>query len=261
MENPYLEMVLRIQAKARENSTSFQTYKQGNDLLAEYGLDSVDCPLCNNTGTVQYMKDGYLYSKECRCMPERRYNRRIKNSGMADMIGRYTFDSYQAQDKVRCAIKGRALEFCALNKDAWWYISGRAGSGKTHICVAMCNKFAEYGSDIRYMLWRDEAVELKGKTNEPEYKERMDVLKTVQVLYIDDFFKAGKKDGVQKITEADINLAFELLNARYNNKALRTIISSELSVKDVLAIDEATGSRIWERAWKVRSPDENWRLK
>lgn len=253
-------MVLRIQAKAKANMMICQTYKQGNDLLAEYGLDSVDCPVCNNTGTVQYMKDGFMYSKECRCMPERRYNRRIKNSGMADMIGRYTFDSYQTPDERRKSIKEYAQVFCDA-ESGWWFVSGRAGSGKTHICVAICNRLAEKGNDIRYMMWRDDATELKAILNEPEYKERMDVLKAVQVLYIDDFWKAGKQDGKQKITGADINVAFELLNARYNNKNLRTIISSELSVKEIMEIDEATGSRIWERAMKLRSPEENWRLK
>lgn len=253
-------MVLRIQAQARENSTTFQTYKQGNELLAEYGLDSVDCPICNNTGVVQYMKDGFMYSKECRCMAARRYNRRIERSGMADMIGRYTFANYQTPDKLRQSIKADAQKFCEADR-GWWYISGRPGSGKTHICVAMCNRFAEMGKNIRYMLWRDDSTELKGMLNQPEYKERIEPLKTVQVLYIDDFLKAGKKEGKQKITEADINLAFELLNSRYNNSKLRTIISSELSVKDILEIDEATGSRIWECSFKHRAPEENWRLR
>lgn len=244
-----MEIVLRIQANA---SQTCQTYEG----LKEYGLDSIDCPICENHGYIVYMKEGIQYSKECKCMEQRRYIRRIKLSGMADMMGRYTMKAYQTPDAARREIKAKAMQFCK-EKTGWWYISGRAGSGKTHICVAICNEFATAGKNVRYMLWRDESVELKGMVNEPEYKERMDKLKTVPVLYIDDFFKAGNK----KITDADISLAFELINARYNDSKLRTIISSEISAKELLGIDEATGSRIWERAVKVRAPQENWRLR
>lgn len=242
-------MVLRIQATA---SQTFQTY----ETLKDYGLDGVDCPICENRGYIPYVKDGIQYSKPCSCMEQRKYIRRIKRSGMADMMERYTMDSYQTPDPIRAEIKAKALQFCQAEK-GWWYISGRPGSGKTHICVAICNEFAKAGKNTQYMLWRDESVELKRMVNEKEYKDRMDKLKSVPVLYIDDFFKTGNFN----IRDADINLAFELLNSRYNNSKLRTIISSELSAKELLEIDEATGSRIWERAIKVRSPKENWRLR
>ena len=71
-----------------------------------------------------------------------------------------------------------------------------------------------------------------------------------QVLYIDDLFKIGKgQDGrKQRPTSADVNLAFEILNYRYNKPTCITIISSELYAEDILDIDEAIGSRIYERA-------------
>ena len=40
--------------------------------LAQCGLDNVDCPNCHNTGIITFEKDGYLYSRECDCMPRRR---------------------------------------------------------------------------------------------------------------------------------------------------------------------------------------------
>ena len=64
------------------------------------------------------------------------------------------------------------------------------------------------------------------------------------------------------MTDADINLAFEILNARYNDPMLRTVISSELPVEKILAIDEAVGGRIVERArgFICKAPPENYRL-
>ena len=115
------------------------------------------------------------------------------------------------------------------------------------------------GNSLKYMLWRDESVELKALVNyQEDYNERMQRLKTVKVLYIDDFFKS------KNVTDADINLAFELLNYRYNDSKLRTIISSEKSIEDILSYDEAVGSRIYERCkngFYIDAPDENWRLK
>lgn len=113
------------------------------------------------------------------------------------------------------------------------------------------------GKAVRYMLWRDASAELKGLlTDGDEYQARIKPFKTVPVLYIDDFLKGGHSD-------ADIRLAFEILNSRYNDSALRTIISSELSLFEILGLDEATGGRIYERAkgYVIESPRENWRLR
>ena len=106
------------------------------------------------------------------------------------------------------------------------------------------------------MLWRETAPRLKSLVNDgATYKEIMELLKKADVLYIDDFLKGN-------ITDADINLAFELINARYNDESKRTIISSELSIGAVLNADEAIGSRIVERAqdYCLVSPKENRRL-
>ena len=100
------------------------------------------------------------------------------------------------------------------------------------------------------MLWRDESVKLKATVNDAvQYEKMMQELKTVEVLYIDDFFKIGQMDGgMQKPTAADISLAFEILNYRYNHADKVTIISSESTLEEIFAIDAAVGGRIGERS-------------
>ncbi len=113
------------------------------------------------------------------------------------------------------------------------------------------------GTEIGFMPWREEATALKtGIGDRAWYEGRIRRLKRVPVLYIDDLFKGGA-------TEADVRLAFEILNARYNDTALRTLISSELDLNAILRIDEATGGRIYERSrgFAVRAPDEDLRLR
>ena len=89
----------------------------------------------------------------------------------------------------------------------------------------------------------------------------MSELKSVPVLYIDDLFK-----GAETPTQGDLNIAFELLNHRYNNDSLYTIISTEKLLDDLIRIDEAIGSRIAERSKGHRiqlkpDPSRNWRTK
>lgn len=224
--------------------------------LAEYGLDSVDCPVCGNSGVVvREDEDGIRWARECDCMKQRRSRKWIQKSGLADLLGRYTFSSFTTPDNKRARIKYAASEFCK-DEGGWWFIAGRPGSGKTHICTAICGELLKQ-KEVRYMLWRDEIVKIKASLlNNAAYEAALAPLKRVPVLYIDDFLKG-------KITDADLNVAFEILNARYNDERKRTIISSEMRLHKILELDEAVGSRIYERAkhYCVDAPDENWRLK
>ena len=144
-----------------------------------------------------------------------------------------------------------------------------SGCGKTHICTAICREFLLHESEVVYMLWRDDIVRIKAAiTDSEEYSGEIQRYKQAETLYIDDLFKTGRgqdDSGMQKPTAADINVAFEILNYRYNNK-LPTIISSECTMSELLKIDEAIAGRIVECAspmvLAVR-PDKgkNYRLK
>lgn len=235
------------------SGTSITTTNE--ETLAEYGLDGVNCDICGNKGQLAYYRNGILYSKPCMCMAKRRSFRRIQRSGMADMFSRYTFDNYKTVDEDRKRIKVMAGKF-AMDDSGWFYIAGQSGSGKTHICTAICSALVEGSKDVYYMAWRDESRNLKGLMNTDEVDEPLRKLKKVAVLYIDDFLKGG-------VSEADIRLAFEIINARYNDSSLRTIISSEMTIEEVLEMDEALGSRIYERSkgYTIKAPNENYRLR
>lgn len=240
------------QEKYRNSTTSISTFAS----LDDYGLGGVNCEICGNKGyTAKLNADGSIDSRECKCMAQRRSIRKIRESGMMDMIARYTFNSYQTPDEQRAKIKS-GVEAFAEDKSGWLYIYGRSGSGKTHICTAACVRFISKGTEVYYMSWRDESTALKGLVTDSDiYTKKMNKLKSVPVLYIDDFLKGG-------FTEADLKLAFEVLNARYNDTKLRTIISSEMSIKKLISIDEALGGRIYERSRGriINTPDSNWRI-
>ena len=245
-----LGMLREAQRQYNASGISFTT-----ETLDDYGLGGIDCPDCNNEGWIRFQhEDGTTWSRECPCMKKRNALRRIRKSGLADLMTRYTFDAYQAEDKERKHIKDKAEAFCEA-RDGWLYISGRSGSGKSHICTAICGRLIENGFDVYYMPWRDESTKLKAAVNTEDYEPQIRKLKTVDVLYIDDFLKGSD-------TDADIRLAFEILNARYIDGRLRTVISSERDLKELLSRDEALGGRIYERSRGnvLAAPNENWRL-
>lgn len=226
-----------------------------NETLEDFGLGGVDCPKCGNMGYIPYTKDGEIYSRECECMNTRRSMRRIKNSGMIDLLSRYTFAEYETPDDTRAKIKAAAQKYAEAD-DGWFYIAGQSGSGKTHICTAICSRLMERGKEVYYMKWRDESRQLKAIVNTEDIDPKLEKLKSVPVLYIDDFLKGGAN-------EADIRLAFEILNARYNESKARTVLSSEIGIKELLRVDEAVGSRVYERSrgYRLSAPSENWRLR
>ena len=227
-----------------------------SESLKDFGLDLVNCQKCHNSGMLTWKDEtGALVSRDCECMAVRRSLRRIKNSGMEDMLKRYSFATYLTPDAERMKIKAKAQQFAEADS-GWFFIGGQSGSGKSHICTAICSRLIERGKETYYMRWRDESRKLKAIVNDEEIEKPLKKLKKVDVLYIDDFFKGGSND-------ADVRIAFEILNARYNDSRLRTVISSELTIDDLLKIDEALGGRIYERCkgYMLKAPAENWRMR
>lgn len=232
--------------------------------------DGYNCNICKNKGTIAKLVDNGngTYSHcfaDCSCVETRNSIMRMKRSGLKDIIKDYTFDKFEDSEPWQKAIKGAAMEY-ARNPEGWFFLGGQSGAGKTHLCTAICREFLLSGKKVRYMLWRDDIVKIKGAvTDSEEYGRQIDQFKTVDVLYIDDLFKTGKTDnGYQKPTGADINVAFEILNYRYNNPKLLTIISSELTEDELIDIDEAIGGRIYERAKAFtigKNRDRNYRIK
>lgn len=234
--------------------------------------DGYNCNVCHNKGLIlraEKSDRGYwtTFSSECKCMGVRRTIKRMKRSGLKNIIKDYTFDKFEATEDWQKKVKDAAVAY-AQKPEGWFFIGGQSGSGKTHICTAICREFLLQGMSVKYMLWRDEIVKIKNTATDAEERTKLvDSYKRVPVLYIDDLFKTGKGiDGIrQQPTVADVNTAFEILNHRYNDPELLTIISSECTINDILDIDEAIGGRIFERASQAFSlkPDKrrNYRLK
>ncbi|WZU02664.1 hypothetical protein MGH68_07155 [Erysipelothrix sp. D19-032] len=70
---------------------------------------------------------------------------------------------------------------------------------------------------------------------------------SIPLLYIDDFLKCMDND-INKLTDLEKRTARAIINARYNNPKLITIISTELTDVQLERIDRSLFSRLKEMA-------------
>ena len=230
---------------------------------SEGNLTGYDCPLCKNRGDYRVYENGEQVVRFCQCMEIRKTLCRIEKSGLNGLIKECRLDNFQTTDTWQKNIKEMAERFLSDTSGSWLFIGGQVGCGKTHICTAITGELLKKYS-ARYMLWRDESIALKAAiTDDALYAEMIEEIKRPDVLYIDDFFKTQAN---AKPSQADVSLAFEIINFRYCDKNKRTIISSERYMDEIIEIDEALGSRIYQRTrgFCINIPKDqkkNYRLK
>lgn len=244
----------------KENFTSDTTISlvdmKVNAYNAMQGDGREPCEKCRSKGLIAHNRGGVLTMQECECRTRARTKGRIYRSGLGELYERCTLDSYRADKPWTADLKRAALDYIK-NPEGWFFVCGRSGSGKTHLTVAITRELIEAGMETRYFMWRHDSPRLKAMVNDWEsYGAKMREFSDCQVLLIDDLWKGGN------VSEADISLTYELLNARNNAPSKLTLISTEWSLGDILKRDEAIGGRIYERArgHVMQTQDENFRL-
>jgi DNA replication protein DnaC len=184
---------------------------------------------------------------------------RAKRSGLGNIITDYTFDKFIATDGWQKSLKDKAIKFCKDDKANWFFVGGQVGAGKTHLCTAIAAHYIKEGYETQYMLWIEESKKLKALvTDYLEYQKKIEPIKDAPVLYIDDFLKTRQGE---MPTQADINLAFEIINHRLMRDDMITIISSEKTLGEMIEYDEATMSRIFMECGDYKNVIERDRSK
>ena len=231
---------------------------------AEDEPTEINCSVCKNKGVIYYLDGIYEMCRDCECMSARRSLKRIERSGLKDALEKCTFKNFVTEHDYQTVMKEKAGSYIKNYHGNWFFIGGQVGCGKTHICTAIVRKLLiGENKNTRYLPWRDVVPKIKAKANSDEYEELLKPWKTVEVLYIDDLFKTAQG---QKPTTADINIAYEILNYRYPKSGLITIISSELTIKQITEIEQSIGSRIFEKSGNYcinigKDIKKNYRLK
>lgn len=223
--------------------------------------DGIDCKLCKNKGVIYYLEEFYDEAlKECECLTQRKIHRELKNSGLEYEFKTKTFDAFKTKNLYQKIMKEKALHFIDSENPYWFTILGQSGSGKTHLCTAISNTLINQGKTFKYFPFARDIIRIANglKSFNPvikkEAEELIEEYKKVDVLYIDDFLKIKTYDVV-----------FELIDYRYSAN-LKTIISSELSIQELLDYDVAIAGRIREKSGEFvvsikNDPERNMRMK
>ena len=207
--------------------------------------DGFYCPKCKNKRLIGYLEyyDGYWYqmTKPCECQQRLKNIAAIKASGLQGDIPKLA--TFKATENWQKDMISKANAFINQDNARCFYIGGQTGAGKTHLCSGIAWEMMQKGKSLRYLCWANEISELTSFSNQDRFQRIKELIK-VDVLYIDDLLKPSGT----KYTPSELHLAFEMIDTIYRDKSKMIIISSELYLRELANIDEATAGRIAEMA-------------
>lgn len=205
-----------------------------------------ECPKCRDSGWIEATKDGYTYVKHCECYAIKEARRLMERSGISLEFQNKGFNNFETRNNPQLTnAKNKAIAYYQSfleiehTRNNSIMFCGQVGAGKTHLGTAICSNLMSQNVAVIYMAYRNTVTKIKQRlTDESDYDKEVNRYSQARVLYIDDLLKG-------RITESDVNIMYEIVNYRYMNN-LPIIISTEKSLEDLLAFDEAIGSRMIE---------------
>jgi DNA replication protein DnaC len=190
------------------------------------------------------------YSRQCECVKLRRVEKIMKASEITDEFKKMGFKNFITNgkpqviiDAYECALE-YFQEFQAIRHKRQNSIAllGQPGAGKTHLLTAIANNLMKkLNVPVLYFPYVEGFNDLKDDFDLLE--EKLVRMKEVDVLFIDDLFKPVK--GNPRATEWQVEQTYAVVNYRYlNHKPI--LVSSELTVDELIEVDEALGTRIFQ---------------
>lgn len=228
-------------------------------------LGNYTCSKCGDKGYILFQDEesGTTMARQCECKKMRDSVKAAKKSGAWELMQRCKFENFESDTTWQKEMKQLAASYCKQENKGWFFAGGQTGAGKTHLCTAIFRSFFNKPVNGIYIMWRDEVRRLlnAGFAGALETENRIDELKQCDVLYIDDLFKT---DDATRPERREIELAFEILNSRYNTGKI-TILSSEKTLAEIAGLNQAIAGRIAERCGKYivkidKQQEKNYRL-
>ncbi len=226
---------------------------------------SYECEKCMDTGFIQVRDEcGREVSRKCSCGEMRRVRKLLEMSGISREFQKKRLEDFDTRNipqlvnaRNKAARYLQSFEDIERQRRNSIMFYGQPGSGKTHLGTAISSGLMNRGIAVAYMAYRNAVTRIKqNMTDEERYSEEIGRYMMARVLYIDDLLKG-------KVTDADVNIMYEIVNYRYMNN-LPMIVSTEKSLEELMEFDEAIASRLIEMSKenRVRMQGEelNYRL-
>ncbi|MEC1863164.1 ATP-binding protein [Bacillus licheniformis] len=240
--------------KLRERSAqSSETESDASEKKADY-----DCSICKDELGYLEKKDGIEVWVRCKCVEWRRIRKLMNSSDITAEFEKLQFKNFVTEGKDKLIVEAydcavdyyKDFEDIRDKRRNSIALLGQPGSGKTHLLTAISNKLIKSKNiPVQYFPYVEGFNDLKDDFEKLE--EKLWRMKEVDVLFIDDLFKpvyTNTKEGRIKkprATDWQIEQTYSVINYRYlNHKPI--LISSELNIEQIVDIDEALGTRIYE---------------
>lgn len=223
--------------------------------------DDYECPKCRDRGYI--FKDngvGGEVAIPCECKDKKEALEKLQKSNLKDAFKSRTFKTYATEKPFQLQAKTKAMKFCKefKNTNASLILCGQPGAGKTHLGTAAMLNLISQNVGCKYEEYTNMIMSLKQAVNDEEnYIREEDKYTSPRVLFLDDFLKG-------KTTDADLKYIYKVINTRYLQQK-PIIISTELTIQQIISWDEAVGSRLVEMSQgniiTFGNNAENYRLK
>jgi DNA replication protein DnaC len=248
-----MKNIIEIQKK---RLASIQANSYTTETVNKEPSNSYECDICNDREWI--LTEGNV-AAPCKCQEIKKYNRILKRSGVSEAFQKKGFNNFNSENRPITVINAKDMAISYVKR--FKYIKddrsnsiaflGQAGSGKTHLSIAIANNLMAKYVGVLYMQYREVITNLKQLIgNEEMYQKEISKYKNASVLLIDDLFKKAtfrNSFGHEVLNDSDARIMFEIINHRYL-KGLPMIISSEYKTYELVNFDEAIGSRLIEMA-------------
>lgn len=246
------------------NDLTHETIIHGVNNIFTYMKDKETCSKCKGLFECKLVTTGFcpkleMYNGDIELEYEKcKYNlsdgskQNISAFYVPKKIFQATLDDFDMIGPERKEIHRYMLNFLKnFNKDTYvkgMYISGLYGTGKTYILATMANELAIMGYKISFVYYPDLVRELKSSIGTDKFEEKIKILKSTQILFVDDI---GGETPNQFIRDEVLGpiLQYRLMDQ------LPTFFSSNMTQKSLIEamckentnLDKSKAMRIVER--------------
>ena len=210
--------------------------KKRGELLKEAGFPEnytdiqYECPLCGDTGVVDYHM--------CKCMRDKLVAAGLESSGMADLIAKQSFDNFdiryykgEAYSRMVAIVQKlkQYAETFEVEKSGNILMMGGTGLGKTHLSSAIGKIIIEKGNDVYYTtamgMFSDFEMNRFGNSVSYEATGETEKYYSCDLLIIDDL-------GTEVVNQFTSSCLYNVINMRLNRKK-STVINTNFTREEI----------------------------